>query len=235
MCIRKNTSTLLLFLSNTMRKRIITLVLIIIGTVSQLLYGDQIQLHEISRLELDQKQQVLIIPNFVEYIQFIENGKKILLLHPKQEGEYLLILFYYDEQKKEIQIETKPLEVIKGPKPPEPEPNPNQDIAIQIKEGFKRTINNKNIAQTMVSTIDAVLRLAEQKGYTDPRTLRETMRYNMRLFLKNNYDFVNSSFDEPIVVPLIEKLHNDGKLQTIDDYKNLFLKIKEGLQEYINE
>lgn len=195
---------------------------------------DKIKVHDITQTTINPAEEIIIFPDGIELFTFVTQDKKEVLLHPLKEGNFLVIIFTYDTQEGKIKLITYNIQAVKDDSPePNPNPNPNpepENISEYIKSEFIRTINNKVAATKMASVLDSVIDLAKQNRINSTVHFRETVRYNMRLFLSNQCKQINEQFDEKVVVPLLEKLNSEGKLNTIEDYIKTYSQIAEGLK-----
>lgn len=176
-----------------------------------------LELHQVTIVEKEPEKSILIIPQ--QGIEYWELDNKYLILHPVKEGSYNFLTFKYNNETNKVDVEIEVIEIGNSPSPP----IPIDDVRGAIKEGFKRSINDPKLADTISKTIIAVLKL----DINNPKTLRETLRYNLRLRLGNNYIKVDNEFDNEILVPIIKKENP----QTLEDFRKIYTMIAEVLSE----
>lgn len=176
-----------------------------------------LELHKVTIVEKEPEKSIVVIPQ--QGIEYWELDNKYLVLHPVKEGNYSFLTFKYNKETSKVDVEIEVIEIGNSPLPPQPV----NDIKEAIKQGFKNSINDAKIADTISKTIIAVLKLE----INNPKTLRETLRYNMRLRLGNNYVKVDSEFDDAILAPIIKRENP----QTLEDYRKLYTTIAEALSE----
>lgn len=182
---------------------------------------DTIKLHDITSFNIETKEEVVVIPEDIEKYIISYPDKKTILLHPKKEGKYHILVLSYNESTKEINTIVYPITVIAGDIPPEPTPKPESSLKQQIEEVFNKSITDKSIAKVMSDTIDAVISLYNNKRIANIVSLRETMRYNMKIRLKDKTSIVDKYLDEAIIVPYLEK--KDYK--TLEEYISFYTEL----------
>lgn len=191
--------------------------------VVKALPSESLAKHEVIVMKLSETEDFIIIPPEIENFRYGTD----LLLHPKKEGKYFLIRFYYDEKQKKVIVTTETIIVGETDIPPEPTPTDFQAIA----ETLVKVTGKKELAKKFGETLNSVLVLVNQGKIRDPLHLRETIRYNLRISLGNSYEEIDKAYDEPILKPFLEKYVEEHNIKTLAEHAEMYRKLSEAFKK----
>jgi len=183
--------------------------------------------HEVTVIKLSETEDFIIIPPDIENFRYGTD----LLLHPKKEGKYFLIRFYYDEKQKKVVVITETFSVGDEVIPPEPTPIPTPTDFEGVAKKLVEVTGKKELAKKVGDMINGVLVLVNQGRIKDPLHLRETIRYNLRINLGSVYEEIDKVYDEPILKPFLEQYVKRNNIETLKEYSEVYRKLAEAFKK----
>lgn len=120
-----------------------------------------------------------------------------------------------------------------NPDPPGPEPGPTEWAAWTTKtvEQVIPSDGRSEAATTMANAIQSVVLVGGEGVYEDTSAFRSTMKRTVRMAMgEERSELWESKFDNPLLTPAVQKLMDEGKLETMGEHCRLYGEIAKGLR-----